>query len=109
MMKKWLILLAVPAMAICNQGEFLIDVEQENVLTNLALDPFAEDFASQELTIFELDEKDVCMTFWSDEILAKDLNDNFSFEDPLSGDFVPSPEHVPSPQSCTFDIKNLQP
>lgn len=107
-MKKWFFLLAIPAMAVCNQGE-LIEIEHENVLTNLALDPFEEDFGTQELTIFELGEKDICMTFWSDEILAKDLNENFSFEDLLSGDFVPSPEHVPSPKSCKFDIKSLSP
>jgi len=108
-MKKWLILLAVPTMAFCGAGGFLIEIEEENALVNLACDPFDDEFSAQELAMFDVEEKEVNLSLWSSEILTQDLNEQFSFEDPLDSNFSPSSEKVPLLENCLSDLKALAP
>lgn len=108
-MKKWWILLAIPAMAICAESNLFIEIEEEAPMIDLAADPFQEDFSLKELAIFDLDENDVRLSLWSDEVLAKDLNEQFNFEDLLNTPLVPCPECIPSKHECAFDLNRLVP
>lgn len=105
-MKKWFVLFLFPISVVFGESELFLNVSlsEEEALDNIALDPFvackSEDFGNQELTIFEIDDKDILLTFWSAEAVSKDFEDAFNFEHPFCSEFQPSPEHIPEGQSC---------
>lgn len=110
---KWILFL-LPISFVFGQSDLFLNIEcsEDEVLENIVFDPFVatkvEDFGAQELAIFEMDDKDVLLTFWSAEVVSNEFEDAFNFENPLC-DIQPSLELVPEAQGPALELSQLNP
>jgi hypothetical protein len=110
---KWILFL-LPISFVFGQSDLFLNVDcpEDEVLENIVFDPFVatkvEEFGAQELAIFEMDDKDVLLTFWSAEVVSNEFEDAFNFENPLC-DIQPSLELVPEAQGPVLELSHIKP